>query len=65
MLLKFSDIKSFTYVFPCGFARKNNGIDISGTRGMILQDMKNLLSFLPGLRRLELVDLELDGTVGK
>ena len=32
---------------------------------MILQDMKNLLAFLPGLKRLELVDLELDGFDGK
>ena len=60
-----SDIKSFTYVFPCDFARKNNEIDIYGTGGMILQDMKNLLAFLPGLKRLDLVDLELDGFDGK
>ena len=60
----FSDIKSFTYVFPCDFARKNNEIDIYGTGGMILQDMKNLLAFLPGLKRLDLVDLELDGFDG-
>ena len=31
---------------------------------MILQDMKNLLAFLPGLKRLELCDLELDGFDG-
>ena len=31
---------------------------------MILQDMKNLLAFLPGLKRLELIDLELDGFDG-
>ena len=60
----FLDIKSFTYVFPCDFARKNNEIDIYGTGGMILQDMKNLLAFLPGLKRLDLVDLELDGFDG-
>ena len=52
-------------MFPCDFARQNNEVDIYGTGGMILQDMKNLLSFLPGLKRLELVDLELDGTDGK
>jgi hypothetical protein len=28
---------------------------------MILDDMKSLLCYLPGLRRLELIDLELDG----
>ncbi len=32
---------------------------------MILQDMKDLLLFLPGLKRLELIDLELDGHDGK
>ena len=31
---------------------------------MILQDMKNLLAYLPGLKRLELCDLELDGFDG-
>ena len=62
--MMFLDIKSFTYVFPCDFARKNNEIDIYGTGGMILQDMKNLLAFLPGLKRLDLVDLELDGFDG-
>ena len=62
--MKISDIKSFTYVFPCDFARQNNEVDIYGTGGMILQDMKNLLAFLPGLKRLELVDLELDGFDG-
>ena len=51
-------------MFPCDFARKNNEIDIYGTGGMILQYMKNLLAFLPGLKRLELVDLELDGIDG-
>ena len=51
-------------MFPCDFARQNNEVDIYGTGGMILQDMKNLLAFLPGLKRLELVDLELDGFDG-
>ena len=59
-----AEIESFTYVFPCDFAHKNNEIDIYGTGGTILQDMKNLLVFLPGLKRLELVDLELDGFDG-
>ena len=59
-----SDIKSFSYVFPCNFARKHNEADIYGTGGMILQDMKNLLAYLPGLKRLELGDLELDGFDG-
>ena len=59
------DIKSFKYVFPCDFARKSNEVDIYGTGGMILQDMKDLLVFLPGLKRLELTDLELDTVDGK
>ena len=32
---------------------------------MILQNMKNLLLHLPGLERLELVDLQLDGHDGE
>ena len=32
---------------------------------MILQNMKNLLECLPGLERLELVDLQLDGNDGQ
>ena len=59
-----TDIESFTYVFPCDFARKNNEVDIYGTGGMILQGMKDLLAFLPGLKRLALIDLELDGFDG-
>ena len=55
------DIETFGYTFPCDFARKNNEIDIYGTGGAILEDMKKLLYKLPGLRRLELHDLELDG----
>ena len=58
------DINSFSYTFPCDFARKHNEVDIYGTGGMILQDMKNLLAYLPGLKRLELCDLELDGFDG-
>jgi hypothetical protein len=60
-----SDIESFTYVFPCDFARKSNEVDIYGTGGMILQDMKDLLYLLPGIKRLELIDLELDGNDGE
>ena len=44
------DIQNFSYVFPCDFARKNNEVDIYGTGGMILQDMKDLLGHLPGIR---------------
>ncbi|XP_023347244.1 uncharacterized protein LOC111716066 isoform X2 [Eurytemora carolleeae] len=58
---KLPNIKSFCYKFPCDFARKHNEIDIYGTGGMILQNMKNLLECLPGLEKLELVDLQLDG----
>lgn len=58
---KFPNIKSFTYVFPCDFARKHDEVEIYGTGGMILQNMKKLLEYLPGLERLELVDLQLEG----
>ena len=58
---KLPDIESFSYTFPCDFARKNNEVDIYGTGGLILEDMKMLLEKLPGLKRLELRDLELDG----
>ena len=58
------EIHSFSYKFPCDFARKNNEVDIYGTGGMILQDMKDLLVFLPGLKRLDLTDLELDSVDG-
>ena len=34
--------------------RRQDEVDIYGTGGMILQDMKDLLVFLPGLKRLEL-----------
>lgn len=58
---KLPNIKCFTYIFPCDFARKNNEVAIYGTGGMILQNMKDLLECLPGLERLELVDLQLVG----
>ena len=51
-------------MFPCDFAKKNNEVEIFGTGGMILQNMKNLLYNLPGLETLELVDLQLDGHDG-
>ncbi len=44
------DIHTFSYTFPCDFARKSNEVDIYGTGGMILEDMKSLLFHLPGLR---------------
>jgi len=62
---KLPNIKCFTYVFPCDFAKKKNEVEIYGTGGMILQNMKNLLLHLPGLERLELVDLQLDGNDGE
>ena len=62
---KLPNIKCFTYVFPCDFAKKNNEVEIFGTGGMILQNMKNLLYNLPGLETLELVDLQLDGHDGR
>ena len=62
---KLPNIKCFTYVFPCDFAKKNNEVEIFGTGGMILQNMKNLLYNLPGLEKLELVDLQLDGNDGE
>ena len=61
---KLPNIKCFVYVFPCDFAKKKNEVEIFGTGGMILQNMKNLLQCLPGLERLELVDLQLDGLDG-
>ena len=51
-------------MFPCDFAKKNNEVEIFGTGGMILQNMKDLLYNLPGLETLELVDLQLDGHDG-
>ena len=61
---KLPNIKCLVYVFPCDFAKKRNEVQIYGTGGMILQNMKNLLQCLPGLERLELVDLQLDGMDG-
>ncbi|TRY74482.1 hypothetical protein TCAL_01322 [Tigriopus californicus] len=55
------DVELFSYTFPCDFARKSNETDIYGTGGMILQDMKSLLRHFPGLKKLELIDLQLDG----
>ena len=63
--IKLPNIKCFTYVFPCDFAKTNNEVEIYGTGGMILQNMKNLLNCLPGLERLELMDLQLDGDDGR
>ena len=40
-------------------------MEIYGTGGMILQNMKDLLQCLPGLQRLELVDLQLVGGDGE
>ena len=54
------NIQAFCYVFPCDFARKHNEVDIYGTGGTILQGMKSLLMKLPGLKKVELVDLQLD-----
>jgi len=63
--IKLANIKCFTYVFPCDFAKTNKEVEIYGTGGMILQNMKDLLHCLPGLERLELVDLQLDGGDGE
>ena len=63
--IKLANIKCFTYVFPCDFAKTNKEVEIYGTGGMILQNMKALLHCLPGLERLELVDLQLDGGDGR
>ena len=54
------NIQAFCYVFPCDFARKHNEVDIFGTGGTILEGMKSLLMKLPGLKKVELVDLQLD-----
>jgi len=59
---KLPNIKCFTYKFPCDFARRHDEVQIYGTGGMILQNMKDLLQCLPGLQRLELIDLQLVGT---
>ena len=54
------NIQAFCYVFPCDFARKHNKVDIFGTGGSILDGMKSLLMKLPGLKKVELIDLQLD-----
>ena len=59
------NIQAYTYVFPCDFAARNNEIDIYGTGGAILAGMKHLMNRLPGLKRVELVDLQLDSIDGK
>merc|ERR1712012_768417 len=59
---KLPNIRCFTYKFPCDFARRHDEVEIFGTGGMILQNMKDLLQCLPGLERLELIDLQLTGT---
>lgn len=63
MSRKLPNIKCFTYVFPCDFARKKNEVEnlmiylalvlylqvlIYGTGGMILQNMKELLQVNSG-----------------
>ena len=55
-----ANVQSFTYIFTCDFARKSNEVDIYGTGGTILAEMKGLLLNLTGLKRLELIDLELE-----
>ena len=60
-----ANIHAYTYVFPCDFAARNNEIDIYGTGGAILEGMKHLMHKLPGLRRVELIDLQLDSLDGK
>merc|ERR1711953_1275228 len=59
---KLPNIRCFTYKFPCDFARRHDEVQIYGAGGMILQNMKDLLQCLPGLERLELIDLQLVGT---
>ena len=59
-----ANIHAYTYVFPCDFAARNNEIDIYGTGGAILEGMKHLMHKLPGLRRVELIDLQLDSVDG-
>ena len=54
------NVQAFCYVFPCDFASKHTEIDIYGTGGTILQGMKDLLIKLPGLKKVELMDLQLD-----
>ena len=60
-----TNIAAFCYVFPCDFASRHDTVDIYGTGGSILQGMKGLLMKLPGLKKVELVDLQLDIVDGK
>ena len=60
-----TNIESFSYVFPCDFADRHDEISIFGTGGPNLQGIKKLLSRLPGLKKLELIDLQLDKIDGK
>jgi hypothetical protein len=60
-----ANIESFTYVFPCDFGEKNNEIDIYGTGGSLLEDLKRVLSNLTGLKQFELKNLELDEIDGQ
>ncbi len=55
-----SNIESFTYDFPCNFGEKNNEIDIRGTGGALLEDLKRVLANLIGLKQFELKNFELD-----
>ena len=59
-----ANIESFTYVFPCDFGEKNNEIDIYGTGGSLLEDLKRVLTNLTGLKQFELKNLELDDVDG-
>jgi len=54
------NVVTFCYVFPCDFASKHTEMDIFGTGGSILQRLKDLFIQLPGLKKVELMDLQLD-----
>ena len=60
-----TNVKTYNYVFPCNFADKNNEVDLYGTGGSVLQRQKEMLEKFTGLRRVELVDLQLDHVDGK
>ena len=55
-----ANIESFTCDFPCNFGEKNNEIDIHGTGGLLLEDLKRVLANLTGLKQFELKNFELD-----
>ena len=55
-----TNIEAYQYIFPCDFAARSNEVDIYGTGGDILRGMKNLMLKLPRLKRVELIDLQLD-----